>query len=562
MAIIGVSGKIWQIKGSLDSKPKLDINRLTTILLENRGIKDKKEREFFLNPPHPFKLKASDVGLDEEKLEQAVAKIKEVGKKDKSIIIYGDYDADGITGSAILWEALYSRGFNVLPYLPDRAKEGYGVRAESVARLKKKHPDLGMIITVDNGIVAFDEVKKIKEMGLEVIVSDHHKKGPKIPAADVVIHTEKISGAGVSWFLSSFLKKRIKVKNSFYDNDGLDLLAIGTIADQMPLVGVNRSFAKYGIEAINNTKRKGLIELFKEAGIKKGEIGTYEMNYVIAPRINAMGRISHALESLRLLCTKNQEKARDLALHLSRVNQERQNMVDRLVEEARVKAMKELGNKVLIIKGRGYNEGIIGLVAGKLVEEFYRPAVVISEKKGVSKASVRSVAGFDITKGLRDLGDMFESLGGHSMAAGFSIETSKIDSFKEKFIRYANKKIKDSLLQPKLYVDLEVDFDFIDDKLLLALSLFEPLGIDNPSPIFLSRKVRVLDAKNMGKDGKHLRLVLNHSQRIFEAVAFGFGNSLSRIKRDTFLDIVFGIDKNNWNGIEKIELRLKDFKIS
>lgn len=286
------------------------------------------------------------------------------------------------------------------------------------------------------------------------------------------------------------------------------------------------------------------------------------MNYVIAPRINAMGRISHALESLRLLCTKNQEKARDLALHLSRVNQERQNMVDKLVEEVRIKATRELGNKVLVVKGRDYNEGIIGLVAGKLVEEFYRPAVVISEKKGFSKASVRSVAGFDITKGLREFESMFESLGGHSMAAGFSIKTDKIDSFKEKFIRYANKKIKDSLLQPKLYVDLEVDFDFIDDKLLLALSLFEPLGIDNPSPIFLSRKVRVLDAKNMGKDGKHLRLVLNHSQRIFEAVAFGFGNSLSRIKRDTFLDIVFGIDKNNWNGIEKIELRLKDFKIS
>lgn len=194
MAIIGVSGKIWEIKSSLDSKSKLDINRLTTILLENRGIKDKKEREFFLNPPHPFKLKASDVGLDEEKLEEAVAKIKEVGKKGQSIIIYGDYDADGITGSAILWEALYSRGFKVLPYLPDRAKEGYGVRAESVARLKKKYPDLGMVITVDNGIVAFDEVKRIKEMGLEVVVSDHHKKGPKIPAADVVIHTEKSRG--------------------------------------------------------------------------------------------------------------------------------------------------------------------------------------------------------------------------------------------------------------------------------------------------------------------------------------------------------------------------------
>jgi single-stranded-DNA-specific exonuclease len=330
----------------------------------------------------------------------------------------------------------------------------------------------------------------------------------------------------------------------------------------MPLVGINRSFAKYGIEAINNTQRKGLIELFKEAGITKGKIGIYEMNYIIVPRINAMGRISHALESLRLLCTKDLNKAQDLALHLGRINRERQKMVDDLVAKAKVNARKELKNKVLIVRGRDYNEGIIGLVAGKLVEEFYRPAIVISEKKGVSKASVRSITGFDITKGLRDLGDMFESLGGHSMAAGFSIKTGKIDSFKEKFIRYANKKIKDNLLQPKLYVDLEVDFDFIDDKLLEALSLFEPLGIGNPSPIFLSRKVRVLDAKNMGKDGKHLRLVLNHSQRIFEAVAFGFGNSLSQIKRDTFLDIVFGIDKNTWNGIEKIELRLKDFKIS
>jgi single-stranded-DNA-specific exonuclease len=561
MAIIGVSGKIWEIKSSLDSKSKLDINRLTTILLENRGIKDKKEKEFFLNPPHPFKLKASDVGLDEEKLEEAVAKIKEVGRKGQSIIIYGDYDADGITGSAILWEALYSRGFKVLPYLPDRAKEGYGVRAESVARLKKKYPDLGMIITVDNGIVAFDEVKKIKEMGLEVIVSDHHKKGDKISLADIVIHTEKISGAGVSWFLSSFLKKRIKSEKPLYDNDGLDLLAIGTIADQMPLVGVNRSFAKYGIEAINNTKRKGLIELFKEAGIKKGEIGTYEMNYVIAPRINAMGRISHALESLRLLCIKNQEKARELALHLGRVNRERQNIVDRLLEKARAKVMRELGNKVLIVKGRNYNEGVIGLVAGKLVEEFYRPAVVISEKKGVSKASVRSIAGFDITKGLREFGDMFESLGGHSMAAGFSIKTDKIDDFKDSFIKYANQNIKDNILKPRLYVDLELDFDLIDNKLLETLSVFEPLGVGNPSPIFLSRGVRVLDAKNVGKDGKHLRLVLNHSQRVFEAVAFGFGNSSLNVLQGAFLDLVFSIEKNVWNGVESIQLKLKDFRI-
>lgn len=561
MALVGVSGKNWQLKRNLNLESKPKLNSLIHILLENRGISGEKEKKDFLCPPHPFELKASDVGLEEKKLEQVATEVKKINNKGQLIIIYGDYDADGITGSAILWEALYSRGFDVLPYLPDRSREGYGIKFESVIDLKKKNPNLGMVITVDNGIVAFEEVKKIKDAGIKVIITDHHKKGKKSPPADVIVHSEKISGAGVSWFLSQFLKRKIKLKNSFYDNDGLDLLAIGTIADQMPLVGVNRSFVKYGIEAVNNTKRKGLIELFKEAGITRGKIGVYEMNYVIAPRINAVGRISHALESLRLLCTKNQDKARELALHLGRINRERQRMVDDLVVKAKAKAQKEIKNKILVITGRKYNEGVIGLVAGKLTEEFYRPAIVISEKKGISKASARSIAGFDITRELRNMGDIFESLGGHSMAAGFSIKTSDIKKFKEKFTKYANKVIVSNLLQPKLIVDTELSFDFIDDRLLEKLALFEPLGMGNPSPLFLSRGVKVLDIKNIGKDNKHLRLVLNHSRKFFEAVAFGFGSLMSQIKLGSLLDIVFEINKNNWNGIERIELRLKDFRI-
>lgn len=560
MSLKGVSGKVWEIKEDLIVKEKAKIDQLIDVLLENRGIKGKEEKKNFLRPPHPLKIKASEIGLDKKSLDEVVLKIRSIGKK--LIVIYGDYDADGITATAILWEALYSLGFNTLPYLPDRSKEGYGIKARSVADIKRKHPDLGMVITVDNGIVAVNEVKKIKEMGIDVVVTDHHKKGKKLPPADVIIHSKEVSGAGVSWFLSRFLKNNLEVKNSFYDNDGLDLLVIGTVADQMPLVGINRSIVKYGIEAINNTKRKGLLELFKEAGIAKGKIGTYEMNYVIAPRINAVGRISHALESLRLLCTKDSVRASELALHLGRINRERQKIVDELFEKSRVKVQAEIKNKVLVIRGRGYNEGVIGLVAGKLAEEFCRPAIVISEKKGVSKASARSVADFDITEALRKIDYDFESLGGHSMAAGFSLKTGKISEFKEKFIDYVNKVIEDNLLVPKIYIDSRLDFRFIDSSFLRRLSLFEPLGMGNPSPLFLSCGVRVLEVKNIGKDSKHLRLVLSQSDKVFEAVAFGFGDFLPQLSNSCLIDIVFSVGENTWNGFTTIELKLKDFKFT
>lgn len=559
MSLKGVSGKVWEIKGNQDIKPKVKTSQLINVLLENRGIKSKKEKKSFLHPPHPLEIKASELNLDRKSLNKVALKIKDIGKK--LIIIYGDYDADGITATAILWETLYSFRLNVLPYLPDRTKEGYGIKAEVVASLKKKHPDLGMVITVDNGIVAVDEVKKIKEMGIDVIVTDHHKKGKKLPPADVIIHSKEVSGAGVSWFLSRFLKEKFQARSSFY-NDSLDLLAIGTVADQMPLVGINRSFVKYGLEAVNNTKRKGLLELFKESGITKGNIGVYEMNYVIAPRINAVGRISHALESLRLLCTKDSAKASHLALHLGRVNRKRQKLVDELFEKAKLKAQRELKNKVLVIEGRNYNEGVIGLVAGKLVEEFYRPAIVISKKKVISKASSRSVAGFDITEALRKVNFDFESVGGHSMAAGFSLKANKISEFKEKFIDYANEVISESLLVPKIYVDLKLDFELIDNSLVDRLFLFEPLGMGNPSPLFFSSQVRVIDVKNIGKDDKHLRLVLSQSDRIFEAVAFGFGDFLSRLSTGCLIDVVFSIAKNTWNGSSRIELRLKDFRFA
>ncbi|BCX14616.1 MAG: hypothetical protein KatS3mg088_299 [Patescibacteria group bacterium] len=563
MAIKGISGRIWQVRSVLRSESKIDLNKIISLLLKNRGIEGKVDQENFLNPPHPSKLKAIDFDLNEGDIKKAISVMNNKKEEGKKIIIYGDYDADGITGSAILWEALYSRGFDVLPYIPDRAKEGYGIRSESVAKLKKKYTDLGMIITVDNGITSFDEVGRVKEMGIDVIIVDHHKKDRKLPPADVIVHSDKVAGCGVSWFLSQCLKKEIRAKNSFYDNDGLDLLVIGTIADQMDLTGINRSLVKHGIRALNETKRKGLLEVFKEAGIKRGGIGTYEINYVIAPRINAMGRISHAMDSLRLLCTKDQEKARELALHLGRINKERQKMVDELLVKSKEKAEKELENKALVIVGRDYNEGIIGLVAGKLVEEFYRPTVVISKRKGISKASARSVSGFDITEELRQWEEIFESLGGHPMAAGFSIETGKIGDFKKKFINYANKTIDKSILEPRLLIDMKIDFDLIDDKLVEILLAFEPLGMGNPSPLFLAEKVRIVDIKKIGQDGKHLKFVLSQSDKIFEAVAFGFGNlELVEIKPNSFLDIVFSVGKNLWNGFESIQLNVKDLGIN
>ena len=549
-----------KLKGNLKS---IKTKQIIDILLSNRGIKTTREKEEFVNPTVADKLSLKELRIKETEVKKAIKRILMAKKLGQKVIIYGDYDTDGICATAIVWESLYSLGINAYPYLPDRFSEGYGIKGESVSKLKKEDEKVKLIITVDNGIVAHEEIEKINKLGIDVIVCDHHTPKKNFPKAHAIVHTTEICGAAIAWILVRELNK--KVKNSILKekiNDLLGLAAIGTISDQMPLVGKNRSFAKYGLTKLRETKRAGLLALFKIAGVNQSKIGTYEVNYLIAPRINASGRLEHAIDSLRLLCTPVSTRASALALHLNKVNEERQKLVDEVVSHARVLIQKKGNQKILILANESYHQGVIGLAASKLVEEFYRPAVVLFRGKEISKASARSITGFNIIKTLQGMWDLLEEGGGHPMAAGFSIKTEKIDEFSQRFEKESLKLLTDEILSPKLKIDLELPFDQINESLLEELLSFEPFGVGNPHPLFISKKVKVLQAKALGEGGKHLRLVLKKQEKVFEAIAFNWGAFITKLSREALIDIVYSVEENTWNGAKNLQLKVKDMKVS
>jgi len=549
----------WQEKGKR-KKTHLDKDEILNALLKLRGIASGK-RDEFLFPRKPQELDFKEFSLKEKTFGKLVERLKKTKKDGEKIIIYGDYDTDGVCATAILWETLFALGFDVLPYIPERFSEGYGINPDTLEKLKLTNPNLGLIITVDNGIVAYKALKVAKNLGIDVVVCDHHHKGEKPLESFAVIHTEVTSGSGISWFVAEKIREHFKFKaNNLLFGDGLELAALGVLADQIPLLGVNRSIVKYGLKLLNTTQRPGLLSLYRKAGIKQGEVGTYEVNYIISPRINATGRLTHAMDSLRLICTKDEKKAMRLAHHLDQVNRERQEKLDSALKQAKSRIERERLGKVLILADESYHEGVIGLVASKLVEEYFRPTVVISKGKKLSKASARSISGFNIIENLKKVEFLFKAGGGHPMAAGFTIRTDRIEIFTQEFVKTASQVIDDEMLTRKLNLDLELRLEEISFELLQTLALLEPTGIGNPKPLFVSKKVELMDAKKVGEEGKHLKLIVGQEGSVFSCVAFGFGEYFSNLYPGMYLDIVYSLEKNSWNGNENLELRIKDFK--
>lgn len=513
-------------------------------LLKNRGIKNEKE---FFNPVSPEKIELQALGISKLAIRKAIKRIKEAKKKKEKVIVYGDYDADGICATAIMWEALYTFGVDALPYIPERFSEGYGLNAESIDKLKTLNAKLKLIVTVDNGIVAYKGVETAKKLGIDVIVIDHHQKGQRKLPTSYILHNTSVCGSALAYFFA----KELGYKGV------LELAAIGTIADQMPLTGINRSIAKFGLEELNNTKRPGFLALFEEAGIEK--VGTYEVNYVIAPRINAMGRLAQGIDSLRLLCTKSSQKARELSVVLGRINFDRQKIVDEVVLHARKKVDNQ---KIIVLAHESYHEGVIGLAASRLVEEFYRPAIVISQKDDISKASARSISGFNIIEAIRQLEDFYLEGGGHPMAAGFSIETSKIEIFSQKINEIADKILTDEILEKKLKVDCEINFEEINLELVEMIKQFEPFGLGNPTPTFATSEVEVSDIRTVGQGAKHLKLKLKQDEQIFDAIYFGGGEFYSKLSPGSKIDIAYQIEEDTWNNHKSLQLKIKDLRVS
>ncbi len=549
--------KTWNTLGKWQmANGKWQIEKLIDLLLANRGIENKKGKDHFLNP-RLENVTVESVGIDKKQLAKAIKRIKKAIKDDEQIIVFGDYDVDGITGAAILWETLHDLGARILPHIPHRIEEGYGLSIVGINNIKEKLPDVKLIITVDNGIVAHEAVDFANAQGIDVIITDHHVPSEDLPNALAIVHTVKLCGAGVAYLLSKeFVKK---------DGDNhLELAALGTIADMVPLTEANRAIVKHGLSKICQTKRPGLLALFNQAGLEKNEFTPYEVGYIIAPRLNAAGRIESGMDSLRLICTKDPKRAKMLAEKLELINRERQLVLKEATEHAMAKIQNSESKikNLIFIAHESYQPGVIGLVAGKLVEEHYLPSIVVSIGEIQSKASARSISGFNMIEFLRRHTDHFVNVGGHPMAAGFSVATEKLADLQILLEESAITLLTDEIKKRKLKIDCELPLSNIDLSLYNAIQALSPFGMGNPEPTFASQKVEVEDLKLLGKEKNHLKLWLKQDDsQTFEAIAFGMGEFAEKLKAGDKIDIAYTIDENIWNGNTKLQLKIKDIKL-
>ena len=536
----------WRIKTKNYSKKSS--NWVAEVLAKNRGLNTKKQLDDFLNPSlaQILKIKLTDTHKAVQRI------IRAIDKKEK-VIVYSDYDADGICGSAIMWETLFDLGADVLPYVPHRINEGYGFYIPSIEKLASN--GVSLIITVDHGVTAVKQIEAAKKLGIDVIITDHHLLPKDLPKPYALVHSVQLCGAGVAFRFCFDLVA--KLKPSYKQNliNKLELAAIATIADLVPLTGANRTIVKLGLEILNPTARPGLKSLIKESNINY-QIGTYEIGHILAPRINAMGRIEHGMDALRLICAKNEKSADELARLLSKTNTKRQDLTTSAITQAIGLVIRE--HLVGVVSHTSWHEGVIGLVASRLVEAHHKPMVVISRGEQFSKGSARSIPGFNIVDAIRDSSEYLVDAGGHPMAAGFTIETRHIETFSRKINAYAQGKLTEDLLEPVINIECELEKNDINTKTLSLIETFEPYGVANPKPIFLTRGILVEDVRGVGQGAKHLKLELGG----IGAIGFNLGEERSRLRPGYLIDAVYTIDEDKFNGGGKVQMKIKDFKIA
>lgn len=556
--------KKWNIRNTFvkESEQKEE-EHILSILLGNRGITGNNDVAGFLNPPDPRSLTAMDVGIDTTELTRALKRIRTAIDNKESIVVYADYDADGITAGAVMWETLWKLGARVMPYIPDRKGEGYGLSRPGIDAVQDQF-DPSLIITVDHGISARDNIAYAATLGIDVIVTDHHTK-PEHPPECIVVHTTALSGSGVSWFVTKELLRAADKQNE-NAGDTVGLAAMGTIADLVPLTGPNRAIVKAGLEQLRKTGRFGFTALLADAGITGEALDTYSVSHMLAPRINAMGRIDHALDALRLLCTTDPVKAKVLARKLGLTNTERQKMTEESVQHALGLMPKEpeVIKKLIFIAHESYNQGIIGLVAGKLTERHYRPSVVLSIGDGVAKASARSIPGFNIIDAIRTCGDLLVDAGGHPMAAGFTVSTENLHLLEERLVAFAENTITDDMLVRSLDIDLGIPLWHMSESLWRAIRDMAPFGVGNPQPVFASVGLTVSDARIIGSNRTHVKFrVKGEGMRsTIDAIAFTMADRYGDLVSGSPIDAAYTLDMNEWNGKRSLQLKVRDLKIS
>lgn len=532
--------------------------RLITQLLYNRGLADPSQFELFINDDE--RLVGNPLLLPG--IHQAVNRIYQALLSGENIAVYGDFDVDGVTATAILVQGLTALGGKAIPYIPHRLTEGYGVKIAALENLHRQ--GVSLVITVDCGITAVAEVKKAKKLGLHIIVSDHHTPLPELPQAVAIVSPRlpgsaypfaELTGAGVAFKLLQALLRGIGKEKLL--EELLDLVALGTIADLAPLLGENRYLVKQGLKLINKTARPGISEMLAQAGISPGNIDSECVSWMLAPRLNAAGRLAHAMASYKLLTTESPQEARGLAVWLEEKNAERQELTAKVVARAREQVLAKGISPLLIASDKDYPAGIAGLVASKLSEEFYRPSVVIRTGEQTSSGSCRSIPEFNIVLALQQCSKLLSNFGGHSQAAGFTLPTGNLPQLQQMLSDIASSQLKGVDLRPRLDIDADVTLNELTGDAFRIMQKLAPFGRGNPQPVFLSQRIEVMDCRTMGNSGEHLRLRLKQNGAQWDGVAFRSGEYLREISSP--LDIVYNLEVDRWRGQEKLRLNVLDF---
>ena len=525
-------------------------------ILKNRGYLTSKQQTEFLHPPAPtlaYLLQTS--GLKKSYLRQAQQLLDQHLVLGHDICVFGDYDADGVTATAVMWLALtaYAKKTDstsrILPFIPDRHRHGYGLSdlavsevldgsAFKLTQIRDFAPQL--IISVDTGIVAHSSIDRFRKAKRDILLTDHHQPEVTLPKASAILHTTATSGAGVAWLFAYFLLGEQALAL-------LDLATIGIVGDMMPLTSLNRSLVAAGLHALTKTKRPGLLAMKQMMGITQKPITTYDLSFGLAPRINASGRIYNPLDALRLLCTHDSHLAGELAVKIESHNQDRQTLTDQALTQA---VARKSTHKIIVIKG-DYHEGVIGLVAGKLVEMFHRPAVVMSVHDNLVKGSARSLPGINITDLLRSLPTPFLGLGGHAQAAGFSLDVSQVKTFTAKLEALANRLIPDSALVKTEHADLSLSLNNSSLSLAKLLHTLEPFGIGNLKPKFLFTDLTVLEDRALGSEGKHHKLTVEQEGITREVLLF---NTKHHHPLKYLKSLICTLDINLWRDKQSLQL--------
>ncbi|MDD4503319.1 MAG: single-stranded-DNA-specific exonuclease RecJ [Clostridiaceae bacterium] len=531
----------------------------------NRGIDTVAKVRAFLNTDldslyDPYLLKG---------MELAVEKILNAVICKEKICVYGDYDVDGITSTAIMIRTLKKLGADAVYYIPNRIEEGYGLSNNSMDRIKEL--GVSLIVTVDCGIRSNEVVDYAQGIGLDIIITDHHECEGELPGAVSIINPHQpdcgyphkgLAGVGVAFKLVSALLT--KVGNGAFAKEFLDIVSIGTIADVVPLLDENRIIVKNGLEKIRNTNNEGIKALLTVCGLTGKELNTYNIAFMLAPRINAAGRIADATECVELLLTDSADKALEIAEKLDSDNRERQAIENDILNCAAAKVEEELDinkDRVLVLSNENWHIGVIGIVASRLVDRFYLPTFIMSHDGELSKGSARSIPGFNIFEAMSRHSCIFEKFGGHEMAAGFTIRTERIDELRESMNKEAERILGMDKLMPEIFVDYKLRPADITLDTVKQLKCMEPFGTGNTSPVFVYRGLKVTSSKAVGNERKHLSLMVYDGVNEIKCIAYNLGNMQKSLSIGKKIDIICSVENNIWNGIENVQLNIKDIKL-